>query len=311
MKSLFIENHCYHEETLYPLVFEKSSSDEDVVCSAIPRVGKDLINFIDRTWVEYSFLRALLLIIKTPNLSCVYFNTLESIGSFALAYAAKFRGIEVRAIAHNADMFFQPAENFQNGIKIKYFGVFSRRLLTSVVSEFYVLSEDVKNYCESGFEQLEVLSTRSLSCLPTTEVESVKETGVYYIGILGDISYHRRSYETLLSLPQQWINKNTIKFIMLGDSTQLDGPHFRERVQEKNLCEHFVFFENYLSYRQLFYCIGLCRGMLLVNKSSKYGKTKTAATTHIGNAFGVEVLLLKGEKDIATFKHWVETDTKS
>lgn len=284
--NIFVEREVYHEETLYPLVREFSRSSEDLLFAQRPFLGEEMLESLNCERHPCKFWRVLKQVLFSKGVDHLYVNTLERASLFLIVLIAGIRGIPVSAIAHNLGYFYDCDKPRKANRKERLLSWPGRRLIEPILDRVYVLDQRVIEQVEGLPSKVEVFSTALLNQFPSPKllVPEVPENCTV-LAILGDISYKRRDYGCLEELKAEFLHRNHIRLLFLGNVTQIDGPDWRKKLIGKEVEPYCVFFENHLSYAELFAWLKRSDAVLNVKRKSYYGMGKVSSAEHLAASF--------------------------
>ncbi|HGF5593931.1 TPA: hypothetical protein ACF3DY_005240 [Klebsiella quasipneumoniae subsp. similipneumoniae] len=286
--KLFIEKKCFHEETLYPLVWD-FHDDDSVVYTNARSFGLELIDNLPVKHNKYRFLDVFWTLLTKP-VNTVFFNTFEDFEFCFFVLLAYFRKIEINVLAHNLGFFFD-CGNINKSKRERLFSPIFKRFITPLLKNIYVLDKRMIDVVSSSAYawKLQEYATTSLSKHNLFPIKDLKLDEFNYVCLIGDISYKKRNYDFLFSINGAELQRKKIKFVFCGNVSICDGNNLVLKLKEKGLLDYCVFFDRYLSYAELFYVLSnSCFSVVL--KKDWYGFNKTSATEHISKAFGIPCL---------------------
>ena len=126
---------------------------------------------------------------------------------------------------------------------------FGQKLINRRIHKYYILADYLRHSIPKNIDNQYAVCYAVF--LPRQKVaEIVKPQGECWISIPGYVEYKRRDYHYLLRLAnalKSCEGKKRIKFIVLGNTSKSDGPHFVSEIREQNLMDYFVTFDSFVS----------------------------------------------------------------
>ena len=292
---LIIEANNYHEEVILPQLKFLIDTDYKVSLFINEKVKNKGINFSDYNAdinyipakrVHFNLLSILktLLDIKKNSIDIIIFNSLED---KYVKVLSKFlpATIQVVAIVHNLESFEK------NRLNVKNFLVLNQTVLSS-------MTKNRKNYNCNYFYPL----------VFQDEI-STNKNKILEICIPGKIEHGRRDYLGLLKILNANKDMLNIKFIILGNISQHDGPSVMAKINEYQLNNSFQVFNEFVPYEKYFKILSRCDFVMpLIHPNIKhfdqYHTVKISAAFSMGFSFKIPFLMYESIGKLEEFSRY-------
>lgn len=233
-KIALIECYPYHTELLYSQVLFLKSSGFDFSLVSDIRNKEKLKDFdVDLILFDFKKLKSLWLFRKyilKSHFSHLIFNTAQGniiLKLMLLPFPSK---IKFLGTLHNV-----------NKIRTS----FGQKIISKKIKNYFVLADYMKNNFPKE-KKLKCEQVNFAYFYEDKQIEIDKEKDSVWIAIPGSIEYKRREYEFLIDLTLKDNFPKNVKFVLLGDATKCQGPMFIDKIKEKGVEDHFIWFENFI-----------------------------------------------------------------
>lgn len=180
------------------------------------------------------------------------------------------------------------------------------------IKHYFVLNDFIKEYVDKfNLKGLKVSTLYNIFYPIENLISIPKKSNDFWITIPGTVEQSRRNY---LGLIEQLKNKNipeSIKFLLLGNCKHFnaDGDIIKAKVNEYNLTNNFVFFDNFISNKLFLSYINKSDIIMLGIESrlsffNAYQKSQITGSYNLGFGFNIPLLYHKDLKHIKDLKEF-------
>lgn len=234
-KIILVEFYKYHTEILYSqLLFLKQSNcrifligncQSDLANVSALAHDTRLFDFNESKPFMKSLIDLLILLYKEKP-DVLILNTAQGPKSMYFSLLYWSRKTKLVGVYHNV-------QKFESSL--------AQRIIAFRFKHAFVLADYIKQYfpprvgmhCESFMA----------SFFGPLEGKLIKPKDEFWVCIPGALEFKRRDYVALM---QSAHLDSSVKFILLGRSNTTEGELLRSMVEERGLCERFVFFDGYV-----------------------------------------------------------------
>lgn len=305
MKAALVEFNNYHTECLYSQLLFLKEERARVTLIINPRAKKNVEDFIhlaDEVYfydkkIRFPFVNKavhffkLLSFLRKGNYDKIIFNTASSSKTLILLTTLlKYKKNELIGTLHNLK-------------KINH--SHSQKFINKNIHKFFVINDFLLQSIKKIKPELRVSSYYPVFFPDFKDAVISKPENEIWICVPGEVNFKRRDYDIIIKSLLRTVNKDNLKFIILGKINSTDGnlpdgkaggKIFNEKLQEHNLSGCFITFNHYVE-NPLFFSYLKASDYVMANlqiKDDSYLKYKTSGVFNI--ALGLKKPLIANTK---------------
>ncbi|NWF49660.1 MAG: hypothetical protein HXY49_03880 [Ignavibacteriaceae bacterium] len=228
--------------------------------SPFKALSSAIITKTNPDWSRIRLYRELLRYVQKEKIDTIIFNTAEGLIVRDLIPFLLFKKIKAAGILHHAE---------------KAVKSFTQKIISLKVRKYFVLNDYVLVWLKNNYkgDNLKFESFYPIYFQEAFAKTPVKSDDDFIVCLPGAVEPERKDYKTLINiLAENKINLNPkIKFQILGNSSGKEGGKIKQLINEKNLDEIFITYNNFIDDEEFYQSIKSSSIILpLIHPSGKY-----------------------------------------